>query len=481
MFKHVYPAWHKPVQKAFFVVAVILCIALPVAYGTKRKPRPFKAQVMGAVFGAFFGVWLLFTLFVRFCVSSPRVESSLPIYTPSPIPVPVVLHSPKRSDAQPTSPAIRLQSSSATSPNPNGGTVRQTRARFADADSNQDSSDDHDGHHTNGRAANNVTFQARPRGYTAGSTNSESGGPAYPTFAAYRQAQHGNFEAFTQRIKRAFAISQQEEELQRIQQQREQEEAAAAAANAATAGSPASNGSSPGIHMQSLVAGTASGINNTSNRSLSLSGGSPQQQTQSPRSRSASAASIIGDFAERIKNGTLFSRSQVSILPQRSATDPQAQQPQQAQSRSGLSISGAGLGDINQGNAGNTGPFATTTIMTTTTAPAPAIEMMLAGESDEERSPAQQQPPRRSSSGYQEQSSEMETDDRAPILLDDVTPFCAVTVVDEEKVHSENEKESRKPRRHDSEDTVVVTADGIRRPSVNSGRQAQRIPTVEDR
>lgn len=70
MFGHVYPAWHKPAQKAFFVMGAILCIALPVAYGSKRKPRPFKASVMGAVLGVYFGLWLLFT------VSLPKMEGN---------------------------------------------------------------------------------------------------------------------------------------------------------------------------------------------------------------------------------------------------------------------------------------------------------------------------------------------------------------------------------------------------------------------
>jgi len=43
-------------------MGAILCIALPVAYGSKRKPRPFKAAVMGIVFGVYFGLWLLFTV-----------------------------------------------------------------------------------------------------------------------------------------------------------------------------------------------------------------------------------------------------------------------------------------------------------------------------------------------------------------------------------------------------------------------------------
>lgn len=116
--------------------------------------------------------------------------------------------------------------------------------------------------------ANHVSFQTRPRGNTADSTNSL----VYPTYAAYRQAQHVTFEAFSQRVKRAFTLSQEQEQQQQqmeiLQQQHHDEHTQ--------------------VEQQPTPATLAK----------------PQG-----RSRSASAASAIGDFAERIKNGTLFRRS----------------------------------------------------------------------------------------------------------------------------------------------------------------------------
>ncbi|GJJ76166.1 hypothetical protein EMPS_08525 [Entomortierella parvispora] len=457
MFGHVYPAWHKPAQKAFFVLGVILCIALPVAYGSKRRRRPFKAAVMGAVLGVYFGLWLLFTLVVRFLIPSPKVESSLPIYTPSPIPVPVVLHSPALPNAVPFSPAIRLHPSAAGESN--GNPARTRGARFAD-----DTNDDQDGEGQHGgRTTNNVTFQTRPRGYTVDSTNSEGGGPAYPTFADYRQAQQGNLEAFAQRIKRVFANSQQQQQELLEQQQMEQQQSEQEAQLAAMA----AGGGNTGIHMQSLSPGSALNISqsdqNASNRSLA---GSPQQQSTT-RSRSASAASILGDFAERIKNGTLFSRSQTSILPIRSATDSQTQQPQtRSRSGTGLSISDA---DLDGRGGGDSFPTA------------PAIEIILASDSDEQLLLQRQQ---QQMSSLQDSSVEQgaepkrtdqsprgnhEEEDRPAMSLTNATPLT-----DEEKV--ETEKDARSPstrlglKRQDSEDTVVVTMDGIRRPSVNGGQ-----------
>ena len=368
--------------------------------------------------------------------------------------MPVVLHSPTRPNAVPTSPAIRLHPS--TAGEPSGNPTRPRGARFAD-DAN-DGQDDKD--HQGGRATNNVTFQTRPRGYTGDSTNSE-GSPAYPTFAAYRQAQHGNLEAFAQRIKRAFATSQQQ---QLEQQQREHEAQLAAMA--------AAGGGNTGIHMQSLSPGSAHNVGvqfdqNGSTRSLV---GSPQQQPTT-RSRSASAASIIGDFAERIKNGTLFSRSQTSIIPTRSAADPQAQQPQtRSRSGTGLSVSGADLG----GGAGSGGSFTTT----------PAIEVMLASDSDEQLQQEQRIPSLQDSSVQQGDASYQQTEskrtdqtprgvheegERPPVFLDSTVPTTY-----EEKVESEKDSQPltrQVPKRQDSEDTVVVTMDGIRRPSVNGGQQ----------
>lgn len=365
--------------------------------------------------------------------------------------MPVVLHSPTRSNAVPTAPAIRLHPS--TAGDPNGNPARPRGARFAD-----DYSDGHDddGHH-GGRATNNVTFQTRPRGYTADSTNSE-GGPAYPTFAAYRQAQHGNLEAFGQRIKRAFATSQQQQLEQQQFEQHQREHEAQLAALAAAGGGNAE------IHMQSLSPGPAHNIGgqfDQNGSTRSLVGSSQQESTTRPRS--ASAANIIGDFAERIKNGTLFSRSQTSILPTPSATDPNAQQPQtRNRSGTGSSISEAGFGGTGAGS----------------------VEVMLASDGDEQLLQQQQQkripslhdlPVQQGDVPYQQTESkktdqgprgnhEVEGDESAMSLA------TAVRTTDEEKV--EPEKDPRPsirqgPKRQDSEDTVVVTMDGIRRPSVN--------------
>lgn len=57
--KHVYPAWHKTAQRAFFLVGAVLCITLPVAYG---KHRSISSKVLGAVLGVFFALWLLFSV-----------------------------------------------------------------------------------------------------------------------------------------------------------------------------------------------------------------------------------------------------------------------------------------------------------------------------------------------------------------------------------------------------------------------------------
>lgn len=62
MFNHVYPAWHKPVQRVLFIIGALLCITLPVAYG---KRRHISSTTLGIVLGLYFGLWLLFS--VRKC------------------------------------------------------------------------------------------------------------------------------------------------------------------------------------------------------------------------------------------------------------------------------------------------------------------------------------------------------------------------------------------------------------------------------
>ncbi|KAI1314974.1 hypothetical protein EDD11_001458 [Mortierella claussenii] len=305
MFKHVYPSWHKPVQRCIFIIAAVLCITLPVVYG---KHGSISSITLGVVLGVFFAIWLAFSLVVRFLVPSPTVEPSLPVYTHSPIRTPVILHSPTRSNAQPLSPAIRLHPTSTTSLTAAAGVAEAAGdgslssaapavtkgARFADPEETE----------TPARAHHNVTFQTRPRGNTTDSTNSTT----YPTFAAYRQAQHGNFDAVAQRVKRAFAISQQqqqrfkeEEELRRQQQlELEQQQLQQRQQQQLLQGSPLRP---PNARTQSYSGALAA----------SAAAESPGIKANSgTRSRSASAASMIGDIADRIKNGTFFRRPSVN-------------------------------------------------------------------------------------------------------------------------------------------------------------------------
>ncbi|KAG0344982.1 hypothetical protein BG005_001538 [Podila minutissima] len=328
MFNHVYPAWHKPVQRVLFIIGALLCITLPVTYGKRRR---ISSKTLGIVLGLYFGLWLLFSLIVRFLVPSPRVESTLPTYTPSPIPVPVVLHSPSRSGAMPTSPAIRLHSSSVRGATPSSGTAKSGRgARFAvdddDGDDSYDNEEDYKDNDTKDGSlttpaqqtttrsnSNTVKFQTRPRGNTGDSTNSLN----YPTFAAYRQAQHGNFDAFAQRIKRAFiSQQQQQEEMERQNQLQEQGRDASMMHT--------QDGSGP-IHLQSLAPSGGSYANNNNtdasdlpsppyNATVTAATETRPTVIRSPSSSSA-AASILGDFAERIKSGSLFSReSSIAVV-----------------------------------------------------------------------------------------------------------------------------------------------------------------------
>ncbi|KAG0364076.1 hypothetical protein BC939DRAFT_502957 [Gamsiella multidivaricata] len=331
MFKHVYPAWHKPAQRVLFVIAAIFCITLPAIYGSSRKPRKISAKAMGAVFGVYFGLWALFSLLVRFLVPSPKTESTLPTYDPSPIPEPAVLYSPSRADALPTSPAIRLH--------PSSGPTAVRGARFADSDeiiqplediSNLDSPPNPK------HPTNNVTFQVRPQGSRADSSTSEA---AYPTFAAYRQSQHGNFDAFAQRLKRTFATSQQQQQKQPEQQGQEQ--------SVQQIAGESTGAGSEGVHLQPLMPdGTNKSVNT--------------------RSRSGSAASILEDLAERIRNGSIFSRSQnlgstqPSTDPTTAITTAQGVDPTLASSRSSRSSLGRFSGIL--GGNGTGGPEEVPTI-----------------------------------------------------------------------------------------------------------------------
>ncbi|KAF9344791.1 hypothetical protein BGX26_003906 [Mortierella sp. AD094] len=297
MFNHVYPAWHKPAQKAFFFFAAILCITLPAIYGSQRKPRRISPEGMGVIFGVYLGLWALFSLVVRFLVPSPTVESTLPSYDPSPIPEPAILHTPSRANAVPTSPAIRLHTPTTATAGPKVA----KGARFADDSENELSSGTPST--PTERHTNNVTFQARPgAGYTEDSSRSVS---AYPTYADYRQSQHGNFDAFAQRIKRAFATSQQQQQEQELRRQQELEQQ----------------------HMQELgMVGLDLRSVDTESKNVNVSTAtlpsSARHDANNNRRLSASSVNIFSDLADRIRNG--FSRSQ-SNLPARSSTDAQGE------------------------------------------------------------------------------------------------------------------------------------------------------------
>ncbi|KAG0310042.1 hypothetical protein BGZ99_000708, partial [Dissophora globulifera] len=239
-------------------------------------------------------------LFVRFFVPSPHIESDLPVYTHAP----AVLHSPTRSDALPSSPAIRLRPSNPVQ-RP-AGALKGTRfAVLEDTAATGGGSQQEGEEETSASKHHNVKFQTRPRGNTTDSTNSA----VYPTFAAYRQAQHGNFEAIAQRVKRAFAVSQQQrqqeeearrqqlEQQQQQQQQQEQDQGQDMLLRPTNARTQSSSS------VRILVSPPTAGSGGTRN-GLNSNG---------TRSRSASAASMFSDIADRIKAGTLFSRSSVAI------------------------------------------------------------------------------------------------------------------------------------------------------------------------
>ncbi|KAI8599431.1 hypothetical protein EDD21DRAFT_379903 [Dissophora ornata] len=422
MLKHVYPAWHKPAQRVLFLIGAILCITLPVIYGTSRRPRKISARSMGIVFGVYFGLWAVFSLIVRFLVPSPTIESTLPTYTPEPIPEPVFLHSPSRADAVPISPAIRQHH-----PSPvltNTGTDTEATpvspkevahrgglgARFADDIITVESGGSAGIESPTGRHANNVTFQ---RGYTTDSNNSEA---AYPTYAAYRQSQHGTYEAFAQRIKKAFATSQQEKENQQLKEEEEMEQAM-------TTGGE-------GIGLQSLVPTGPGYSSDNNNNSLNASTTSLPSKG---RSRSGSGATnIFGGLAERIRDGSLFTRSQTFVPSRRSSTDPQAvfentlsrsSQQQQQHPAQRLSRSTSVLDVLSSGVEVIVNPE--------------DIETANTGEVDD---------------GIQ------------PLSLANVVPLAGEKTGDEKEAEEERR---RILQRRNSDDTVVVTMDGIRRPGAN--------------
>ncbi|KAF9204646.1 hypothetical protein BGZ49_005050 [Haplosporangium sp. Z 27] len=338
--------------KRRLVKAGILCIAFPIAYGEDR----ISALTLGVVLGLYFALWIAFSIVVRYLVPSLSVEPTLPIYTHSP-PVPKVLHSPNSADAQPLSPAIRIHPSSLKTllpPPPNTATTIKTNndnnkklegeelinsnnnvsnntdkvipssynkgpraTRFADLEESPAPTQQEQHRHRN------VTFQTRPRAGTTDSTTSTNS-TVFPTFAAYRQSQQSNrgIDAFALRVKKAFAISQQQKEQARIQEilrrqqleeeeeeRRLQEEERMQLQQLEQQQQQAEQQQQDG-NMFSRRTRFRSASSALPLSSLPSFSNVPKPTTASTgnRSRSASAASMFSDIAERIKNGSLFKR-----------------------------------------------------------------------------------------------------------------------------------------------------------------------------
>ncbi|KAF8981193.1 hypothetical protein BGZ46_003149 [Entomortierella lignicola] len=289
---------------------------------------------------------------VRYLVPSLSVEPTLPIYTHSP-PVPKVLHSPNSADAQPLSPAIRIHPSSLKTllPPPNTATTIKTNndnnkklegeelinsnnnvsnntdkvipsynkgpraTRFADLEESPAPTQQEQHRHRN------VTFQTRPRAGTTDSTTSTNS-TVFPTFAAYRQSQQSNrgIDAFALRVKKAFAVSQQQKEQARIQEilrrqqleeeeeeKRLQEEERMQLQQLEQQQQAEQQQQDGNMFSRTRFRSASSALPLSSLPSFS---NVPKPTTTSTgnRSRSASAASMFSDIAERIKNGSLFKR-----------------------------------------------------------------------------------------------------------------------------------------------------------------------------
>ncbi|KAG0079517.1 hypothetical protein BGZ93_000397 [Podila epicladia] len=329
MAKHVYPPWHSQVQKGVFVVAVILCITLPVIYG-ERKVISSTAVIV--VLLLYFGLWAAFSLGMRYGVASYTVESTLPIHTPTPAP-PLLLHSPTGRNAVPAAPAIKISSvqySTSTEEDPEDDDAEyqhkhQLHSQPPSPTAAPPSSPVNFGPPSpriNGVAfaGGGVKFQTRPRGMTSDSTNSD----IYPTYATYRQQQHANFDAFAQRIRKALetanAQHRQEQEELLAQQKREAEDkeleqirlqSLRDESEAQGSGSSSNSGIRqllPAIsatHTRQILeadgAGTSAGAG--SNQTLPVS-------TIKGRPRSSSAASMISNLSEKIRlSSGFFGRS----------------------------------------------------------------------------------------------------------------------------------------------------------------------------
>ncbi|KAF9180984.1 hypothetical protein BGZ51_005771 [Haplosporangium sp. Z 767] len=158
---------------------------------------------------------------------------------------------------------------------------------------------------SNGENGNAVKFQTRPRGLTGDSTNSE----IYPTFATYRQAQHANFDAFAQRIRRALETANAQNRREQLEQEerlRQQQggEAQDESRNAGVESSSMDQTSKPlsalsATHTRQLLdAETTS----THSGTLSVS----RAAGVGGRPRSSSTASMISNLSEKLRLGSSF-------------------------------------------------------------------------------------------------------------------------------------------------------------------------------
>ncbi|KAG0017570.1 hypothetical protein BGZ80_008158, partial [Entomortierella chlamydospora] len=304
MSKHVFPPWHGLVQKILFGLAVILCIALPVSYGT-ADDHGISSTAVIAVLVSYFVLWALFSLFVRFGMKSYNVESKLPIHTPTPAP-PVLLHSPANRNAAPSASAIK-----STSPHSD-----PSDDQYDVEDANRDSEflrhqsasqkslrfvDNHNRHQYPPSPAtpSSSPMSAGPR-QTLPPTSGELGRrgsnsnvkfasqptsleESYPTYASYRRAQHTSFDKFTERIRKALETAKaQQRELQEQQEKQQQEQLEQG-------------------HLK--IEGDTQNDQATGTDSNLLG---PPSTVKAGRPRSSSAASMISSLSEKLRLGSGF-------------------------------------------------------------------------------------------------------------------------------------------------------------------------------
>ncbi|KAF9353877.1 hypothetical protein BGX26_008376 [Mortierella sp. AD094] len=341
MSRHVYPPWHSLVQKILFGIAVILCIALPVAYGG-GDGDDVSSTVVIVVLVLYFVLWAVFSLFVRFGIKSYAIESKLPVHTPTPAPPlpPALLHSPADRNAVP--PASAIKSASSQRPDTsddqytNAGKKRVVigGARISEdvEDANRDSGsllhnqptsqkslrfmDNHSRHQYPpspatppsspmsagsrqplpstseelGRTGsnNNVKFASRPSGLVGEPITLEEN---YPTYATYRQSQHASFDMFAQRIRKALETAKaQQRELQEQQEKQQQEQLEQ---DRLKLEGDAQNDRTTGTGSNLLEPPSALSPNILST-------------VKAGRPRSSSAASMISNLSEKIRLGSNF-------------------------------------------------------------------------------------------------------------------------------------------------------------------------------